>query len=160
MFSPKELSVKRATDAFELYKTRAIKMGWAFDLTIEDFKGAEGKACSYCLVKVSMLGFDRVNNDNGYTQDNVVGCCGICNQFKATFSKEEFLNHCRLVALMNPGSVDYNLESSMRGKYSKTKCDVFLARQQAQAEEAIPNMPSNKAKIDKAKKERATVVTA
>lgn len=40
------------------------------------------------------MGVDRINNDKGYTIDNVVTCCGDCNYMKRAMSVEAFL--CRV----------------------------------------------------------------
>ena len=37
-------------------------------------------------------GLDRVDNNKGYFEDNVVPCCGVCNKMKGTMKQEEFLN--------------------------------------------------------------------
>jgi hypothetical protein len=36
-------------------------------------------------------GIDRWNNDLGYEPDNVVSCCGKCNEAKSTLSGEDFI---------------------------------------------------------------------
>jgi len=38
-------------------------------------------------------GIDRINSDKGYTEDNVVACCKICNVMKNNLPLEEFLAH-------------------------------------------------------------------
>lgn len=37
-------------------------------------------------------GIDRVQNDKGYTQENVVACCTICNVAKAALTQHEWAN--------------------------------------------------------------------
>jgi 5-methylcytosine-specific restriction endonuclease McrA len=36
-------------------------------------------------------GIDRVDNEKGYTPDNVVPCCGVCNFMKGKLGLEQFL---------------------------------------------------------------------
>jgi hypothetical protein len=36
-------------------------------------------------------GLDRIKNAEGYTFENVVSCCYICNRAKSTMTQEEFL---------------------------------------------------------------------
>ena len=43
-------------------------------------------------------GIDRVDNNKGYTLDNVVPCCKHCNQAKHTRSLEDFLNWAQQLA--------------------------------------------------------------
>jgi hypothetical protein len=42
-------------------------------------------------------GIDRMDNTKGYTEDNVVPCCIICNESKRTKSVEEFLDMVRKI---------------------------------------------------------------
>lgn len=38
------------------------------------------------------LGLDRIDNNKGYTRDNVVPCCIKCNRAKYTYTEQEFLD--------------------------------------------------------------------
>jgi len=40
-------------------------------------------------------GIDRVDNNKGYTPDNCVSCCTICNYMKRTMSYTDFVNHIK-----------------------------------------------------------------
>jgi hypothetical protein len=42
-------------------------------------------------------GVDRVDNSIGYTEDNVVPCCGTCNRMKLDMGKKEFLAHIQKI---------------------------------------------------------------
>lgn len=42
-------------------------------------------------------GIDRVDNTKGYTIDNVVPCCGICNMAKGKLNQQEFQNWIKRV---------------------------------------------------------------
>lgn len=44
-------------------------------------------------------GIDRVDNELGYMQNNVVTCCKICNWMKGTMSKHEFLEKVKNICL-------------------------------------------------------------
>ena len=37
-------------------------------------------------------GIDRIDNNKGYTMDNVVPCCEICNNAKKNLSKVKFIS--------------------------------------------------------------------
>lgn len=78
-------------------------------MTVEQFcawRSQQVLECDYCgisqddLVRVGMksqiqrpvkvLGVDRVDSAKGYTTDNIVPCCFVCNQIKGDrFSSEE-----------------------------------------------------------------------
>ena len=42
-------------------------------------------------------GLDRTDNSKGYTPDNVVPCCGVCNRNKGKMSSQEFISWVRRV---------------------------------------------------------------
>lgn len=57
--------------------------------------------CSYCGSEIKTIGIDRVDNSIGYSMNNSVSCCIICNRMKRNYKVEEFINHCKKVALNN-----------------------------------------------------------
>lgn len=93
------------------YKISARKRGVKYELTEEQFKEITQKDCYYCGVKPSNVfghgssnngkyiynGIDRVDNNKGYTMDNVVPCCKVCNFRKKTATLHEFKDWIRKV---------------------------------------------------------------
>jgi hypothetical protein len=94
------------------YKKGAIAKGLTFELTHEEFLSLTKMNCYYCGIEPlqeaitdSMKkranyngnylynGIDRRNNIKGYTVENCVPCCKICNYFKKNMLEIEFLNH-------------------------------------------------------------------
>lgn len=64
--------------------------------------------CAYCDIEpqvrgthnghsLSYNGLDRVDNNKGYVVPNVVPCCKKCNWMKNTYSREEFIDHCKKI---------------------------------------------------------------
>jgi len=71
------------------------------------WKAQHGRSCHYCHItsdglyalKVTnprnarfyeSIGVDRIDNDRGYSIDNIVPCCGVCNGVRAkTFTVDE-----------------------------------------------------------------------
>lgn len=71
----------------------AKKRGIEVQITFDIFKKLIGKPCFYCETDYicGSSGFDRINNDLGYTEDNIISACGSCNRFRNVFvSVEEF----------------------------------------------------------------------
>ena len=93
------------------YKRSAKVKGLDFLLSDEDMTRLFKSSCSYCgrsetntckgLGKSSgdfaYVGLDRVDPFKGYTQDNVVPCCWMCNMMKNTLTQEAFLDHTTLI---------------------------------------------------------------
>jgi hypothetical protein len=88
------------------YQRNAKARGYEFNLSREQFKDITNKNCFYCGCPPSNLskgskkynkgdyiysGIDRVDNDKGYTLDNVVPCCYPCNVRKRGLSKEDMI---------------------------------------------------------------------
>jgi len=92
-------------DLFHRYKRQAKQREYEFNLTKEHFKMLVTSDCYYCgtppaqVVQsrygrnggVTYNGVDRQNNAQGYTADNVVPCCGMCNRAKRDASVAEFI---------------------------------------------------------------------
>ena len=43
-------------------------------------------------LKIRINGLDRLDNEHGYSPDNVVPCCPICNDAKGTMTEKQFQN--------------------------------------------------------------------
>lgn len=107
------------------YRARAIRSGIPFELTKEQFRELASQPCHYCGVppenvsyrpsRVAKVrgtittgkqrsqwiynGLDRIDSDKGYTINNVVACCGICNHAKHTMSYRDFIRWLGAIAL-------------------------------------------------------------
>lgn len=69
---------------------------YEFSITIEEFSSLLLGSCHYCG-KASANGVDRVRNAEGYTTNNCVSCCQVCNQMKMDRSVEDFMAQCRKI---------------------------------------------------------------
>ena len=95
--APKELYVN--------VKSRAKKFNYEFTLTYDKFLYIIKQNCYYCDDKPACIkrhvrktlkqiftyqGIDRVDSNLGYSDDNVVPCCFICNTIKSNKTQREF----------------------------------------------------------------------
>lgn len=98
-----------------VYLGSARRRGIPFELTREEFEGLISSSCFYCgdppieravnSYKVTMVcnGIDRVDNTKGYLSDNCVPACKTCNVAKAALGQQEFIDHCKKVAINHDG---------------------------------------------------------
>jgi len=92
-------------EIFATYRCDAKKDGREFEVAMgERFTTLVTSDCYYCgtppsraIVKRGQVtfvtGIDRVDSTRGYTWDNIVPCCTICNRMKNTLPLDEFLYH-------------------------------------------------------------------
>lgn len=88
------------------YKKGAASRGLEWSLTDEDFLALTQQTCHYCGIPPASArtmrrrdafafvynGVDRVNNDVGYTLENSVPCCSVCNFAKGATPYGEFIS--------------------------------------------------------------------
>src|SRR5208282_3872633 len=76
---------------FSHAKSQAKRRQLEWTLTIEIFSKISNEPCYYCKEKLLLrdgLGgshLDRMDNTKGYTEDNVVSCCKICNTIRNNY---------------------------------------------------------------------------
>ena len=88
-----------AKDVYLKYKNRSPKRNIEFNLSLDFFKKNVFAPCFYCGDKIDKVGFDRVDNNKGYTEDNCVPCCGDCNLMKRSNTLDVFISKCIKIAL-------------------------------------------------------------
>lgn len=97
----KEPGYSGKRSAFNLYKTGARQRNLDFNINFEQFIDISSKNCFYCDTSPFNIGrgmkgiyyysgLDRVNNDIGYTLDNIVPCCKNCNLAKRQLTQNDF----------------------------------------------------------------------
>jgi len=86
---------------YQGYKGRAKRKKLRFDLSLNNFSKIIETCCVYCGEHEKLRGLDRLDNALGYTVDNVVSCCFMCNQMKSNRATEKFLEHCEKVVSHN-----------------------------------------------------------
>lgn len=94
---------------FSGYRKRAEKRALAWCLDFSAFRALVlNTVCAYCGVSpvtdangIARLGIDRVDNMLGYSADNIVPCCKLCNNMKCALHTQEFLDHVHRIASFN-----------------------------------------------------------
>jgi len=86
------------------YRWNAEHRGLEWNLSSGEFQQLTSSNCHYCGTEPKQKaipsgdsgiyyynGIDRVDNSKGYTLDNVVPCCGLCNRGKMDMDNEVFM---------------------------------------------------------------------
>lgn len=92
-----------AVELFGSYKRNAKKRNHKFELTLEECEILFTGKCHYCNVEPSMVmlksaipytynGIDRKDNTLGYTKENSLSCCKVCNRAKVDLPYDVFLS--------------------------------------------------------------------
>lgn len=88
------------------YQYHATNRNFEWRLSEEQFRTLTSSNCHYCGIEPTQKaqhgirfngyyiynGIDRLDNSLGYTEENCVSCCGLCNKIKRTLTYEEFSN--------------------------------------------------------------------
>ena len=112
----REAIVKRTSEYHTTYKgkytlfiSQAKFRNIECNISLEEYNNIIAKNCEYCDSHEG-VGIDRLNSDLGYSSDNVVPCCQICNYGKNTLSKNDFINHIlRIKKYQTDGILDSRL---------------------------------------------------
>jgi hypothetical protein len=81
------------------YVKGAKKRGIDFKLKKDNFNSLILKKCFYCdhIKEGEVNGIDRIDNNKGYIEENVVSCCTDCNLAKGTQHPQEFIDKLYLI---------------------------------------------------------------
>jgi len=107
----------------EYYKRAIYKLNKSFELTHTDYLNLIMKDCYICGKQSNNKhknGIDRIDNNEGYTKDNVRSCCGECNYSKNDLDLSDYFNKLNEI---------YNYQkktSSMATKYLDDKSVIFI----------------------------------
>lgn len=90
----KYIIARKTTRRYSNTKGAAKTRGKLFLLSRSEYENIVNKPCYYCDNKLGKSvefasGLDRLDNSVGYTIDNVVSCCTICNRIKGEFLTPE-----------------------------------------------------------------------
>jgi hypothetical protein len=93
---PRNKYSKDMPSNYKSYLGRANKRKFPFDFTVNEFLQFIAQDCFYCG-KLEANGIDRIDSKTGYTKDNSVPCCFMCNTMKYTYSIQKFLTHINTI---------------------------------------------------------------
>jgi len=83
---------------YSKYKYSAKVRDIIFRLIIKDVASIIKKPCKYCGYQGEYYnGIDRVDSELGYTKNNCVSCCAICNRMKLNYKVEDFIGYCEKI---------------------------------------------------------------
>ena len=90
-------------ETYKCYQKNALKRGYEFNLSKEEFRNIITQPCFYCGKQYTQekrdkgnngsfkyTGIDRYDNTKGYVIGNCVPCCKTCNMMKGTMTVMEF----------------------------------------------------------------------
>ena len=84
------------------YQYEARKNNYEWSLTFDEFQNLITQPCKYCGDSSGgencYRGIDRINNSLGYTLQNCVPCCKLCNLMKYVYPVDQFLTQCKAIA--------------------------------------------------------------
>lgn len=90
------------------YRRNAKVRGLSFELTRKEFENIIRGDCVYCGAEPALRkhraeeayvnGVDRIDSSKGYSVDNCIPCCSLCNRMKGDMPYDEWIEHIRRVA--------------------------------------------------------------
>ncbi len=87
----------RPYSIYSQYKQDALKRGYEFSLTREEFTGIVTRPCYMCDY-TGVTGIDRKDNNLGYIISNCMSCCYSCNMSKADIEYSRVIQTAHMVA--------------------------------------------------------------
>lgn len=82
---------------WQMYKNNAKRRNIDYNITIQDVAELWQKPCSYCGSEIETVGIDRKDSSLGYNKDNIVSCCGRCNEMKMNASTDDWISHMKKI---------------------------------------------------------------
>jgi len=104
-----DVSLKELRYIYGQYITSAMKRDIGFNLSFQEFREKLESNCYYCGSPPAnkkkkkdgsffyYSGIDRINNNIGYVDGNVVSCCITCNKAKGGLEKSAFVDWIKRV---------------------------------------------------------------
>lgn len=102
------------------YVKGAKKRGIDFTISKTNFNELIILPCFYCNYTVSgeVNGIDRIDNNKGYIEDNVVSCCQTCNTLKGSQHPQEFID--KINAIYTYINTNISIDKELIDKWKST----------------------------------------
>lgn len=104
-------------------KRGALERNLEMTLSDDEILSMLCKTCGYCNKNPEIAyqnGIDRIDNNKGYTHNNVIACCDVCNTMKGTHNIDMFLTFCKNINNNYPSKKIIN-DIVVINKYSDIK---------------------------------------
>lgn len=96
---------KLSSSRYRVLLNRAKSKNQIVELTEQDHSIITLLHCTYCnrfSIGENYCGIDRIDSKLGYTKENSIPCCSMCNYMKTDFNQDEWLeNIARIYKFLN-----------------------------------------------------------
>jgi hypothetical protein len=106
--------------AWNHYIKGSKKRNIDFKISNKLFNSLIIKPCFYCnyYKENEIIGIDRIDNNKGYVEENVVSCCEICNSLKGSQHPQEFID--KIKSIYNYTILSYPITEDIITKWNST----------------------------------------
>jgi hypothetical protein len=115
---------------YGVYKRSANDKNLEFTITEEEYSTIVIGECRYCggLQERGFNGIDRIDSKFGYTLENCVSCCKMCNYMKLSISENVFLQRVEHILTYNGVIENGNLYHSVFQNYNGSSFNYYKNR--------------------------------
>lgn len=103
---------------YNTYIQGAKARNMLFALSKKEFEEITSKPCFYCgeysgeYLGYKYSGVDRIDSTAGYTFDNVIPCCTMCNKMKLDYNVEQWFEKMKQILEYSGYSITHELKNS------------------------------------------------
>jgi hypothetical protein len=115
---------------YNIYKRSADDKNFNFELSFDEYSNIVKNICRYCgiLHERGFNGIDRINSKFGYTIENSVSCCKMCNYMKQSLSETVFIKCVEHILTFNNLIENGNLYPKYFANYKGSTFEKYKYR--------------------------------
>jgi len=134
----KNETFKNIKGYYKDYIVGATKRHKVITIDFDTFSTLVQSPCYYCghSNPEETNGIDRMDNSIGYTNENCVSCCWICNRMKHVSSVEFFIEKCAIVVKQKQAGKEFF--KKWNEYYSKDYCRYYITYKKEAEERGLP----------------------